>query len=47
MESGGLAALSGSASDLGVGYASLGLRAGTMVPLANGTVRNGRVAVSA
>jgi subtilase-type serine protease len=38
MESGGLAALSGSASDLGVGNSSLGLRAGTMVPLANGTV---------
>jgi outer membrane autotransporter protein len=38
LESGGLAALSGSASDLGVGYSSLGLRAGTMWTLANGTV---------
>jgi outer membrane autotransporter protein len=38
LESGGLAALAGSASDLGVGYSSLGLRAGTMVTLANGTV---------
>ena len=38
LESGGLAALAGSASDLGVGYSSLGLRAGTMWTLANGTV---------
>ncbi len=38
LESGGLAALSGSASDLGIGYSSLGLRAGTMWMLANGTV---------
>jgi outer membrane autotransporter protein len=38
LESGGLAALSGSASDLNIGYSSLGLRAGTMVPLENGTV---------
>jgi outer membrane autotransporter protein len=38
LESGGLAALSASASNENIGYSSLGLRAGTLWTLANGTV---------
>jgi outer membrane autotransporter protein len=37
-ESGGLAALSAAAGNAGIGYSSLGLRAGTLWTLANGTV---------
>jgi fibronectin-binding autotransporter adhesin len=38
LESGGVAALSGSRASENIGYSSLGLRAATAVPLANGTV---------
>ena len=38
LESGGVAALSGSRASENIGYSSLGLRAATAMPLANGTV---------
>jgi outer membrane autotransporter protein len=38
LESGGVAALSGSSVNENIGYSSLGLRAATALPLANGTV---------
>jgi outer membrane autotransporter protein len=38
LESGGLAALSGSSAHESIGYSSLGIRAATFMPLGNGTV---------
>ncbi len=38
LESGGVAALSGSSVNENIGYSSLGVRAATALPLANGTV---------
>jgi outer membrane autotransporter protein len=46
LESGGLAALSGSASNENIGYSSLGLRVGSLWTLENGTVLIPHVAVS-
>jgi outer membrane autotransporter protein len=46
LESGGLAALSGAASADDVGYSSVGLRAATMIPLANGHWLVPRIAVA-
>ncbi|MGH6777025.1 MAG: autotransporter outer membrane beta-barrel domain-containing protein, partial [Bradyrhizobium sp.] len=45
-ESGGIAALSGSGSNENIGYTSLGLRAGTLWMLANGTVLNPHAALT-
>ena len=45
-ENGGIAALSGSASNENIGYSSLGVRAGTLWTLPNGTVLNPHAAVT-